>query len=718
MVTTRRSAQQPLSEEDEISSDASSIPAETPPRRRASTIGAPSTLRPSREPAASNTGPAKRKHCPGATTEGPQLKRQRSPFDVRDTIEVQGEDDDVDAAIKATSLRPASRIEVCLPSGRLSREGNRTISVGVPSDGSIADITGPRRLRARRLKRQEHEPDSDSSRVQRGHAAKMVQEGVLRGAAPRGSRGSRGLQPSSPTKPPADIYDIPSDGDSDQPNPAPARASRTINNRQTQRRRKPTGTSPRRPHSPIRDVRLSSTREEKQSQSATVTASRREAHRTASGRGSNAGPPRLGEEVQDSEDEIGPEGGRSTGRDAEESVDTGATEESDGSESDEATRGPRLEGIQVRPYRDNEPTILAYSEHLSNMLELMGRRGWTEAGRRWMKLCSIMPDSDEDSPARTRLGRRILNDLGRLNDELDDIPNALDLGQQSQALASRQQALNGAISSVDKTVRKIERRAGPAPDGQGSQSGSRLFRRLADDLTKCVIPMLVLVLRTAFAIGVDEPDAEATDSTPPRGAFTWTTVQYLMVILAWLSRLRRLISGNPSPAAEGTETFSAQQRADPDDAKQNRERFGVIVRKWIQQLRHEVDTYNQQADLRLARHQMKQRDRKVREQRQREEEVEMAAARLQEEAFRLSMQQMASKPRPLAEKFYKATEHWGLPPAGSGDTSGARNPTPSAPRSSSSSMFLTPAPARQQSALPSPVLGDRPWSEWEIDTFL
>ncbi|KAL2174993.1 uncharacterized protein P884DRAFT_262872 [Thermothelomyces heterothallicus CBS 202.75] len=749
MVTTRRSAQQPLSEEDGISSDASSIPAETPPRRRPSTIGVPSTLRPSREPAASNTSPTKRKHRPGATTEGPQLKRQRSPFDVRDTIEIQGEDDDVDAAIKATSLRPASRIEVRLPGGRLSREGNRTFSVGVPSDGSIADITGPRRLRARRLKRQvqsvevfgvidsshprrkkrgdvlptvireEHEPDSDSSRVQRGHAAKMVQEGVLSGAAPRGSGGSRGLQPSSPTKPPADIYDIPSDGDSDQPNPAPARASRTINNRQTQRRRKPTGTSPRRPHSPIRDIMLSSIREEKQSQSATVTASRHEAHRTASGRGSNAGPPRLGEEVQDSEDKIGPEGGGSTGRDAEGSVDTGAIEESDGSESDEATRGPSLEGIQVRPYRDNEPTILAYSEHLSNMLELMGRPGWTEAGRRWMKLCSTMPDSDEDSPARSRLGRRILNDLGRLNDELDDIPNALDLGQQSQALASRQQALNGAISSVDKTVRKIERRAGPASDGQGSQSGSRLSRRLADDLTKCVVPMLVLVLRTAFAIGVDEPDAEATDSTPRRGVFTWTTVQYLMVILAWLSRLRRQISGNTSPAAEGSETSSAQKRADPDDAKQNRERFGVIVRKWIQQLRHEVDTYNQQADLRLARHQMRERDRKIREQRQREEEVEMAAARLQEEAFRLSMQQVASKPRPLAEKFYKATAHWGLPPAGSGDnTSGARNPTPSAPRSSSSSMFLTPAPARQQSALPSPVLGDRRWSEWEIDTFL
>ncbi|KAL2162233.1 hypothetical protein VTH06DRAFT_7146 [Thermothelomyces fergusii] len=671
MVTTRRGARQPLPDEDEISSDASSIAVETPHRRRRPPDGAPSTLRPSKEPTASSTRPAKRKHDPGTATEGrPALRKRSLPFDdARDTVEVQGEDDDVDAAIEATSLRPPVRIEVRLPSGRLSREGSKTASREVTSDKSP---TGPRRLRARRLKPRVHSVEVfgeiDSSRPRRKRrdgtlatvtregnerdAAKIVREGGL-GADAWGSRGSRGLQPSSLTPPSADIYDIPSGSDSDRPDPASAGAARMVNTRQPQRRETPPGMSTPRPHSPTRDAKFPPACEEKQSHSGTATESRREARRSASDHGSNAGTPCLGEEAQNSDDELGLEESRSTGRDAEESA--GATEESDDSEPDEARGLRKLEGVQVRPYRDKEPTFFADSEHLNNMLELMGRRGWTGAGRRWLKICSYstMPDSDEDSPAGTRLGRQIVNHLGRLNDELDDIPNALDLGQQSQALASRQQALNEAISSVDKAVRRIERRA----DSVSGQSSSRFSERLADDLTRLVVPMLVLVLRTAFAIGVEEPDAEATDSAHPNGIFTWTTVQYLMVILAWLSRLQRVISRNSRPVPEGSGIASAQQGADPENAEQNRERLGVIVRTWIQQLRHEIDSYNEQADLRLVRHQMKERDRKIREQRQREEELEMAAARLQEEAFRLSMQQVASRPRPLAEKFYKAMAH-------------------------------------------------------------
>ncbi|KAL2149323.1 hypothetical protein VTH82DRAFT_8671 [Thermothelomyces myriococcoides] len=750
MAITRRGARQQSPGEDEISSDASSIPAETPPLRRPSAAGAPSTLRPSRDVTASNASPAKRKHGPGVTGQEQQRrrrKRQKSPSDdARDDVDVQSEDDGVDAAIKATSLRPAPRMEVRLPSRRLLKDGNRTLLRDVTSDdATAAALASPRRLRARRLGprvhsvevfgmidgsrpmkkpndalstviREEQEADSGSSRVQRGHGATMLHAGVL-GADAGGSRGSPGLQPSSLTNPPADVDDISSDGDSDPPNPAADRASGTINNLQAQGRRKPVGMSTCRPHSPLRDAGFPSTGEEKQLRSSTVAASRHEAHWSASGRSSNAGPPRSGEEILDSEEEIWSERGWSAVRDAEESTGASETEESDDSESDEATSGRRLEGIQARPYRDNEPTILAYSEHLNNMVGLMGRRGWTEAGRRWLKLCS-MPDSDRDPPPKTKLGRRILNDLSRLNDELDDIPNALDLNQQSRALASRQQALNEAISNVDKAIWRIERRAGSISGAQGNQSGSQISRRLADDLTKLVVPMLVLVLRTAFAIGVDEPDAEATDSSHPSGIFTWTTVQYLMVILAWLSRLQKLIFQCSCLTPEGSETNLTRQGADPDNAKQNRERFGVMVKKWIQQLRHEVDSYNEQAELRLARHQIKERERKIREQRRREEEIAMAAERLQEEAFRLSMQQLASKPRPLAEKFYKATAHWSLQPPGSGgDTSVARNPTPSVPRSSGSSVFVTPATERPQSALPSPVLGDRHWSEWEIETF-
>ncbi|KAK4243325.1 hypothetical protein C7999DRAFT_18310 [Corynascus novoguineensis] len=722
MVTTRRSARRLPSEGNESSSDDSSIPAVTPPRRQQSALKTPATLRPRKESAASSTSPAKRKRDSNTTFDELQEKRRRLPVDVQEPIETQGEDDFVDAAINATNLRTASSLEVLLPSGRTSRTNKETTSADAPSNGSTSGITGPRRLRARRLKRQVHSTtglDGDSESAKHRRAAEPGQRKASNAAGLRGHGGGPRMQPSASSNPPVDIYDIPSDDDSEQPNLTVAGEARTINNLEALGRRKRSGMLVRRPGSPSRNTRLSSIREEERSQSADYTLGHppyhREARQIPSHPRSGAARMLPGEEDSELEYQSGRDRHQTT--DEEEAQTSEATEGTDESDSDDATGERRMEGVQVRTYRENEHTIPVYSHHLNEMLELMGRRGWTEAGRRWMKICSAVPDSGVELPARTRLGRQIYDNLGRLNDELDDIPNALDLGRQSQALVSRQQPLNEAISNVDKTVRKIENRTAQFVADSSNKPTSRLPGRLAKDLLKCIIPMLVLVLRTTFALGVDEPDAEATDAIPQQGVFTWTTVQYLMVVLAWLSRLQKLVSQKPSPTVDEGSKSPIQQRDDPEDTRQNRERFGVIIRKWMQQLRHEVDNYNEQAALQLARHQMKERDRKIREQRRRKEEEELAAARLQEEAFRLSMQQLTRKPRPLAEKFYRATAHWSSSPPSSGLANGNRALIAVQPRSPSSSRRLVRSPARQQSLLPSPVLGDRSWADWETDPF-
>ncbi|KAL2198020.1 hypothetical protein P885DRAFT_76733 [Corynascus similis CBS 632.67] len=748
MVTTRRSARRLPSEGNESSSDDSSIPAVTPPRRQQSALGTPATLRPRKEPAASSTGPTKRKRDPNTTFNELQEKRRRPPVDVQETIESQGEDDFVDAAINATNLRPASSLEVVLPSRRTSRTNKETTSADAPSNGSASGITGPRRLRARRLKRQIHsvevfgvmdslrprkrkrgddpqtaatettDLDGNSESAKHRRAAEPGQRKVSNAAGSRGHGGGPRMQPSASSNSSADIYDIQSDDDSEHPNLIVAGEARTINNLEALGRRQRSGMLVRRRGSPSRNTRLSSIREEERSQSADYTLGHLPSHREARQMPSRPRPGAArmlpGEDDSELEYQSGQDRHQTTDEEARTSEATEGTDESD---SDDATGERRMEGVQVRTYRENEHTIPVYSHHLNNMLELMGRRGWTEVGRRWMKICSAVPDSGVELPVRTRLGRQIYDSLGRLNDELDDIPNALDLGRQSQALTARQQPLNEAISNVDKSVRKIESRTAQFGADSSSRPTSGLSRRLAKDLLKCIIPMLVLVLRTTFALGVDEPDAEATDAIPQQGVFTWTTVQYLMVVLAWLSRLQKLVSQKPSPAAGESSKSPIQQRDDPEDTRQNRERFGVIIRKWMQQLRHEVDNYNEQAALQLARHQMKERDRKIREQRRRKEEEELAAARLQEEAFRLSMQELTRKPRPLAEKFHRATAHWSSSPPSSGLANGTRALIAVQPRSSASSRRLVRSPVRQQSLLPSPVLGDRSWADWETDPF-
>ncbi|KAK4044318.1 hypothetical protein C8A01DRAFT_42981 [Parachaetomium inaequale] len=748
MVTTRRRARPPSPADDHGSSDDASIPARTPPVRRPQLApGTPATLRPSREPATGNTSLAKRKRGSTTAPDGPQQKRRRPAPDA-DTIEVQGEDDDddVDAAIDATSARSTPRVEILLPSVRRPQDLDRATFTRVPSEPSTTTTTG-RRLRARRLKRRINSVEVfgtlDSSRPEgrkhgnavrgggretpepehRGHSDESAEEDVPTAKSPE-ILGSPELQSSAakprpakprPAKPSVDVYKFPDDNEPELPNPALDHRPKTINNLEALTRRKTTRRAPRRPRSPQRNARLSLIREEEQSPSANPTPPH-PGTRQIVAPGPGPGDDLL---VIDEEDRElveyrnGSEAAHST--DGEQELEN--EKETDDSGSDEGAEDREMAGIQVRPYVADEHTISVHSLHLNNISQIMGRSGWTGAGGRWMvKLRDTMPDFGDEPPARTKLGKRIFRFLGLLKDQLEEVPNAMDLDGQSRFLAKHQEPLNRAMSSVDKAVGRIE--------AIGSQAVGDRASRTVKDLQTCVIPMLVLVLRTSFAIGVKEPDAVVSDSVPPEGVFTWTTVQYLMGVLAWLARLQRLL-----PSDEDADSDVPRQH-DPESAAQNLRKVGVMVKKWMQQLRLAVDKFNEQADIIRDRHEKKERDRKIKQQKQKKEEEELALAWRLEQAYLLSLAQLTTKPRPMAQKFHKATAHWTVSsPSSSQHTAATQRSDPGSgtlttlgqarSRSSGASRLLfPPAALQQQPALPPPAPEYPPWAEDETEWLL
>jgi hypothetical protein len=420
----------------------------------------------------------------------------------------------------------------------------------------------------------------------------------------------------------------------------------------------------------------------------------------------------------------------------EESVDQGSDEELEEPEELEETDSEseaEFVAKRVRPYMEDERTISVFGDHLNKMSELMGKSGWTGVGGRWRADLSRFTDpvSGDNLPTRTGFGRRLFTSLSHLKDQLDDVPNALDLAGQSRFVDEQHGALNRAISGVDKAVRRIERLTGPGIPSQRNRAIIRYIERLAEDLMTSVIPTMVLVLRVSFTIGAEEPDAVVSDSVPPEGVFTGITVQYLMVILGWLRRLLRALTPALDRQTGEIVRLRDDQQRDPENAEQNRQKFGVIIRKWIQQLRLAINNFNEEVEGDEERQRMKRRDAEIRAQREREEAESFARDRNQVEGWILSMQGAVNKDRPLAKRSSRAVSLTGFtaPPsqhpkyiqlsifdlaALRSSSSGSRRLL----RPPAATQQPPPPPPRAQRALSPLVLDYRPWSDDDVSWFL
>ena len=780
MVTTRRGVRTLATEDEDSSPGDSDIPAQIVSRRGPAT-GSPMSLRPLRE---SSSG-VKRKRDGSVGNKRPGKHPKRRPM-AKDAVE---DETQVNGALLDMLDQPTSNIIVAIPNFRRPR-GNSEVTSTTNFSSETQSARSGRRFRAKRIKRgvnslevfeevgstrlqriargnggpdtirETPQPQSRPGSVQHeDHVTEEVEE-VPSDVEPSDQRvGSPELQSSAlkrrPERPTVDIYDVPV---SEPPTPHfPRRPTTRSNSRQSSRAMTAKKAGPKPPFS-RKGARLSSILEEEQMRPATPPPPRPVARQVvARNTDRRAALQVISHEDGDSvEDGSGLSEVEETEFEEEEEQEEGEESENSDSGADQQAdaliraRGPANQesvNIHIHPYSETQRTITVISDHINQLLLVMGSGGWTDAGERWDAdlLSDNTLDFGGEVPALTKLGRGCFKSLSYLKDKLDEVPDALDLSRQSRFLAEEEQALNRTMTSVDKVVTKIFDDALAIPSDSENNTNRRFRDAVVKDLLSCLIPMLVLVLRSCFALGVTEYDGKDGEPLPKEGIFTGATVQYMLRITSWLLQLEKPLTLELSQRGRASDAPNASQTASQEQAlkhrKRDREKSSVMLRKWKEQLRRAVDGFNEQADQDQDRLQKKQRDLAIKEAKREAEEQKLALAAKKDEAWQSSLQQILKQPPPLAEKWLKAIQHWtSAPPPSSGELNDGRNvrrsipssgtQTLSGPLSSSSSRSTlalahhpTQRPAavaaqRPKPTLPPLVLDYEPWPADETEWFL
>ncbi|KAK4145198.1 uncharacterized protein C8A04DRAFT_26953 [Dichotomopilus funicola] len=614
-----------------------------------------------------------RKRPSDATAEQSHRKHPKREADARQMRRAQsdGEDAGVDAALHATAARPRRRNEGSVPTTRQPQPQNQMIAKKTATRG--------RDIRVRRLRRNVQSVEIlgnlglRATPVQTGAAYSTPGTPEPRDGHAGGSTNGDGSDPagspelqSSATRRrtrniPSDIYDVPEDDDNELSDLAAERLSKAGKN--------VISTQPWPNQAPEGHSRL--------------------------------------EESQDSKSDSGPS--------ASSDEDWEGLGDLDVDDSDEEQL-PNHE-IVVRPYVEREHLVSINCRQVNNLLDIMGKEGWVGRSRWIAEL--------DAARARTRLGGSIFAHLDAIGDVLEDVPSALDLKAQSEILSKNQRLLGKVMAKLDKTLTTMERWATDMALREKNKATEKRAQAFGSDLLTLAIPMAVLVLRITFSLGVTRPDSLSSVAVPSDGRFTWTTIQYLMVISGWLSRLEALSKpywGKPASGPAG----------DPETMQENQAKFAALLQKWRHHLRQQVDEANAELDRARELREKQARDRRIREQKARGQEQQWAQEQVSHDAWMRSFGVVTAQARPMAAKFQQALARRPVPPtypvpprlsvesnSRSSDYTTAR-PTPS----SSIPAQLPPAPMSILSSSPEPEFESgleeegHPWDEEETEWFL
>jgi hypothetical protein len=306
-------------------------------------------------------------------------------------------------------------------------------------------------------------------------------------------------------------------------------------------------------------------------------------------------------------------------------------------------------------------TAAVNTRRLRGIVGLMGRAGWTAKGKDWKKGFS------QDEPGITAIGRRIFKYLHGFRNLLREAPKLVgaqkqDLAKQKEWLDANQEKVKKSLSEIAKLVTKMRDELNvPDPDGLGANLERRAA--IARDLMNPVIPQLVRVLESLFCLGGVDPDN--LNDILDEVLITPELLGYIQAVTKWISSLRvklkweleqrplenrhvrgtqleRLVKGQTS-AWNLFDGAMYRLKQDLEEAEQQ----------------HEEAKQEENDEERLA--ECQQRDEQIREARVREEEEEEDLKERQYEAVARSTQWIRSQPRPLAEKWRKATERHGQP---------------------------------------------------------
>ncbi|KAK3316421.1 hypothetical protein B0H66DRAFT_604713 [Apodospora peruviana] len=298
---------------------------------------------------------------------------------------------------------------------------------------------------------------------------------------------------------------------------------------------------------------------------------------------------------------------------------------------------------------------------LYKLLTLMGKSGWTKLGKSWQKRLFEDPyqeDGQADTPAITKAGVLVFKSLFFMEAKLKHAPTELD--DQDEWLRVNQESLKKAFDEIQKIVVSIcEDRLAVLGDSDGGSSNNLQRRRaMVRDLISCIIPMLILVLESAFFLGGFEEDDDGR-TLPVEGTFTKTILLYLLRITGWLLRLNDILNHEliirPFKNNNITLVSFSKQPKNTEGCDKNRLRLGVLLNDWKDQLNVALRELEEKIHGEGRRRERRQREIARQEARRQAEQAEQAEKDKQNAACIASTHEIARQERPMAAKWRKGT---------------------------------------------------------------
>ncbi|KAK4162870.1 hypothetical protein QBC43DRAFT_320642 [Cladorrhinum sp. PSN259] len=334
----------------------------------------------------------------------------------------------------------------------------------------------------------------------------------------------------------------------------------------------------------------------------------------------------------------------------EESIEEAELEDGYEDDSDESEDESIEEGLIKAPEIVNFRQPLKISNQtLREMRSTIGTAAWANRGDRWEDCFNV----GVEPTAITNIGIACSRSVHRLQSILRGIRKAADIWAQHAVLCSQKGRLDLAMAAVNKSIQNVHQSILAHDD-----------KDLEDDITRFIIPRLVVTLSAAFFLGAVGSE-HRTELYLKVGTFTNFTVQYLTWITAWIAQLVRALQTRSDQTDVDLATHEEVK------AMKALEQFHGLVQEWKQELKNAIDPLNDRID----KLEKAARDEAIKAERRAKEKERIVETHHQWDVVGRDIEERIKRqPNPLAEKWIKSTQGMNLLPSSSASSaSAARN---------------------------------------------
>ncbi|KAK3503977.1 hypothetical protein B0T13DRAFT_486615 [Neurospora crassa] len=290
----------------------------------------------------------------------------------------------------------------------------------------------------------------------------------------------------------------------------------------------------------------------------------------------------------------------------------------------------------------NSARVKIRGSSIRSLREIMMGPGWTDLGKDWAKTV-VQPFRDNvRNPTAT-------SEIKNLCKHLHELTMLSDRASRAASITKQNEYLRGVVKWRSKSIEAIQDIVSVC--GQHLAPNSVTRQSLRQDLFEYGIPMLILALSSAYRLGEVGGGHNDIDEAgfPQSGMFTSSTVDYLLRITDWITRLETRLAPD---VADDEDDEDIEYEHGLKKKREDRQLFKKFLSSWdrtLQQAPHELN------EAKFAR------DQAIKRARQAAREAELAKSAAKYDAFVLSTRRMRSQSRPLDELRQKATRSIVMP---------------------------------------------------------